>query len=73
MGHYGVMDPAQGHPAQSDAAPIDVSGFQQEYLQLNRDALLWKLEGLSDYDARRPLTPAGTNLAWHTAHVRYVG
>ncbi|WP_301525369.1 DUF664 domain-containing protein [Corynebacterium sp.] len=50
-----------------------MSGFLQEYLQLNRDALLWKLEGLSDYDARRPLTPAGTNLAWHTAHVRYVG
>ncbi|HIW90772.1 MAG TPA: DinB family protein [Candidatus Corynebacterium avicola] len=41
----------------------------QEYLQLNRDALLWKLEGLSEYDARRPLTPTGTNLAGLVKHV----
>jgi hypothetical protein len=27
-----------------------------------REALLWKLEGLSEYDIRRPLTPTGTNL-----------
>ncbi|MDX2555990.1 DinB family protein [Streptomyces stelliscabiei] len=32
------------------------------YLQSARDALVWKLEGLSEYDARRPLTPTGTNL-----------
>ncbi|MEI5527993.1 DinB family protein [Streptomyces brasiliscabiei] len=32
------------------------------YLRSARDALLWKLEGLSEYDARRPLTPTGTNL-----------
>ncbi|MFF4371352.1 DinB family protein [Streptomyces sp. NPDC001594] len=42
------------------------------YLQEGRDALLWKLEGLSDYAVRRPLTPTGTNLLGlvkHTAGV----
>jgi uncharacterized protein DUF664 len=32
------------------------------YLQIARDALLWKLDGLSEYDVRRPMTPTGTNL-----------
>jgi hypothetical protein len=32
------------------------------YLQDARDALLWKLEGLSEYDIRRPLVATGTNL-----------
>jgi hypothetical protein len=32
------------------------------YLQEGRDALLWKLDGLSEYDARRPLVGTGTNL-----------
>ncbi|MFF8670387.1 DinB family protein [Streptomyces sp. NPDC015242] len=39
------------------------------YLQEARDALLWKLEGLSEYDARRPLTPTGTNLLGLVKHV----
>ena len=29
-------------------------------LQMGRDAMLWKLEGLSGYDRRRPMTPTGT-------------
>ena len=32
------------------------------YLQAARDALLWKLDGLSEYDVRRPMVPTGTNL-----------
>ncbi|MBB4691872.1 DinB family protein [Paractinoplanes abujensis] len=32
------------------------------YLQYARDALIWKLDGLSEYDVRRPLVPTGTNL-----------
>jgi hypothetical protein len=32
------------------------------YLQSAREALLWKLDGLSEYDVRRPLVPTGTNL-----------
>ena len=39
------------------------------YLQSARDALLWKLEGLSEYDVRRPLTPTGTNLLGLVKHV----
>ena len=33
-----------------------------------REALLWKLEGLSEADARRPRTPTGTNLAGLVKH-----
>ncbi len=39
------------------------------YLQIGRDALLWKLEGLSEYDVRRPMTPTGTNLLGLVKHV----
>ncbi|GGX28737.1 hypothetical protein GCM10010297_57790 [Streptomyces malachitofuscus] len=39
------------------------------YLQEARDALLWKLEGLSEYDIRRPMTPTGTNLLGLVKHV----
>ncbi|MFJ9890650.1 DinB family protein [Streptomyces sp. NPDC091287] len=40
----------------------------QHYLQSARDALLWKLDGLSEYDVRRPLTPTGTNLIGLVKH-----
>ncbi|SFN31373.1 Protein of unknown function [Actinomadura madurae] len=39
------------------------------YLQAGRDALLWKLEGLSEYDVRRPVTSTGTNLLGLVKHV----
>lgn len=39
------------------------------YLRTAREALLWKLEGLSEYDVRRPLTPTGTNLLGLVKHV----
>ncbi|MEV0478671.1 DUF664 domain-containing protein [Streptomyces prunicolor] len=39
------------------------------FLQDSRDALLWKLEGLSEYDIRRPLTPTGTNLLGLVKHL----
>lgn len=42
------------------------------YLQAGREALLWKLEGLSEYDVRRPLTPTGTNLLGVVKHVASV-
>jgi hypothetical protein len=44
----------------------------QRYLQAGREALLWKLEGVSEYDARRPLTPTGTNLLGLVKHVASV-
>ncbi|MBP2706050.1 DinB family protein [Microbispora sp. RL4-1S] len=42
------------------------------YLQAAREALVWKLDGLSEYDARRPLTPTGTNLLGIVKHVASV-
>lgn len=39
------------------------------YLQEARNALLWKLDGLSEYDVRRPFTPTGTNLLGLVKHV----
>jgi uncharacterized damage-inducible protein DinB len=39
------------------------------YLQQDRDALLWKLDGLSEYDIRRPLVPTGTNLLGLVKHL----
>ncbi|MEV5545900.1 DinB family protein [Streptomyces sp. NPDC052309] len=39
------------------------------YLQSARDALLWKLDGLSEYEVRRPRTPTGTNLLGLVKHV----
>jgi len=41
-------------------------------LRRDRDALLWKLDGLSEYDARRPLTATGTNLLGLVKHVANV-
>jgi uncharacterized damage-inducible protein DinB len=43
-----------------------------EYLQSARDAIVWKVEGLSEYDARRPLTPTGTNLLGLVKHLASV-
>lgn len=39
------------------------------YLRSGREALLWKLDGLSEYDVRRPLVPSGTNLLGLVKHV----
>jgi uncharacterized damage-inducible protein DinB len=44
----------------------------QRYLQSARDALVWKLEGLSEYDVRRPMTTTGTNLLGLVKHLAYV-
>ena len=44
-------------------------------LQISRAAMLGKLDGLGEYDMRRPLTPTGTNLLGlikHLAGVEYV-
>lgn len=42
------------------------------YLRGAREALVWKLDGLSEYDARRPLTPTGLNLLGLVKHVASV-
>jgi len=59
-----------------------IDRFAKEYLhaelQWTRDALVWKLSGLSEYDIRRPLTATGTNLLGLVKHMatwetRYFG
>ncbi|MBO1330693.1 DinB family protein [Streptomyces sp. VRA16 Mangrove soil] len=41
-------------------------------LRRDRKTLLWKLDGLSEYDVRRPLTTTGTNLLGLVKHVANV-
>jgi hypothetical protein len=43
-----------------------------DYLQEGRDALVWKLDGLSEYDIRRPLVQSGTNLLGLIKHLASV-
>jgi uncharacterized damage-inducible protein DinB len=42
------------------------------YLQVVREAVVWKLDGLSEYDLRRPMTPTGTNLLGLVKHLASV-
>ncbi|MDQ1599193.1 MAG: hypothetical protein QOD68_667 [Actinomycetota bacterium] len=42
------------------------------YLRQAREAMVWKLNGLSEYDVRRPLTPTGTNLLGLVKHLSIV-
>ena len=50
-----------------------IEDFAQEYLHGDlrdvRDTMLWKLDGLGEYDARRPLTYTGTNLVGLIKHL----
>lgn len=39
------------------------------YLRTAREAVLWKLDGLPEYDVRRPMTPTGTNLLGLVKHL----
>ena len=41
----------------------------RRYLQIGREALLWKLDGAGEYDVRRPLVPTGTNLLGLVKHI----
>jgi uncharacterized damage-inducible protein DinB len=50
----------------------DPKATLHRYLRTGRDALLWKLEGLSEYDVRRPMTPTGTNLLGLLKHLAMV-
>lgn len=42
------------------------------YLQWGREAILWKLEGLGEYDLRRPMVRTGTNLLGIVKHLASV-
>ncbi|QCB98882.1 DinB family protein [Arthrobacter sp. PAMC25564] len=51
---------------------MDDKATLHRYLRTRREDLLAKLDGLSEYDARRPLTPTGTNLLGLVKHVASV-
>lgn len=56
----------------------DMKAELHHYLRGARETLVWKLDGLSEYDVRRPLTPTGTNLLGlvkhsTTTHLEYFG
>jgi hypothetical protein len=50
----------------------DAKADLHNYLQGAREVLLWKLEGLSEYDTRRAMTPTGTNLLGLVKHAASV-
>ncbi|WP_158852502.1 DinB family protein [Saccharothrix deserti] len=59
-----------------------IDDFAKQYLHSDlreiREAMLWKLDGLVEYDVRRPLTSTGTNLLGLVKHLsiwesRYFG
>ncbi|SDQ45831.1 DinB family protein [Pseudarthrobacter chlorophenolicus] len=51
---------------------MDEKETLHHYLRVRRDNLLGKLDGLGEYDCRRPLTPTGTNLLGLVKHVASV-
>jgi uncharacterized damage-inducible protein DinB len=66
LGPADLTAPCARLPRMTEAGP---KADLHRYLQAAREALLWKLDGLSDYDARRPLTPTGTNLLGLIKHL----
>jgi hypothetical protein len=59
-----------GHLVESTLTePMDDKEYLHRWLQLVRDVMLWKLDGLSDADIRRPMTRSGTNLLGLVKHI----
>ncbi len=55
------------YPITGDEGPMVVS-----ILNKQREVILWKLDGLSDEELRRPMTPSGTNLLGLVKHLAAV-
>ena len=50
----------------------DLKNHLLTYLNASREAVLWKAEGLGDYDLTRPLVPSGTNILGLIQHLACV-
>jgi len=50
-------------------ANVELKTALHDELRWAREAMLWKLNGLGDYDVRRPLTATGTNLLGLIKHL----
>jgi len=48
---------------------VDTKATHLRYLQALRDAVVWKVDGLSERDLRMPVTPSGTNLLGLVKHL----
>ncbi|MDX1622080.1 MAG: DinB family protein [Nitriliruptorales bacterium] len=55
-----------------DTTASDPKTVLHRYLQIGRDVMLWKLDGLGEYDIRRPMVPTGTNLLGLVKHLACV-
>ena len=75
------QQPSPGRDIMANSLPM-IDDFAKEYLHTDlrdvRQAMLWKLDGLAEYDVRRPLTSTGTNLLGLIKHLstweaRYLG
>ena len=57
--------------SESSAAgfPTEMAGHLHRYLQQGRDSMLRALDGLGEYDVRRPVVPSGTNLLGLVKHL----
>lgn len=66
------MDREAGRRVWAKLAGMDEMGDPKtvlhHYLQQARDAIVWKLDGLSERDARTPRTPTGNNLLGVVKH-----
>lgn len=67
--NYGVLSGPWPHQEPEYA---DAKSSLHSSLRSVREAMLSKLEGLSDYDIRRPLSPTGTNLLGLIKHLSIV-
>lgn len=52
--------------------PADPKDVLHRYLRGLRSNLVWKLDGLSEFDQRRPMTPTGTNLLGLVKHLSMI-
>ena len=72
-----MTDESAGPPAPAASAE-SAKEVVHRRLKQSREVLVWKLDGLSEYDVRRPMTATGTNLLGLIKHVatwesRYFG
>lgn len=65
--------PHRAHGGKLSGMPgSDAKADLHRYLQTARDALLWKMDGLSEHEIRLPMVPTGTNLLGLVKHVASV-
>jgi uncharacterized damage-inducible protein DinB len=67
-----ILPDAQLPAGRVQSRRMDDKVILHDYLRRGRDSLLLKIDGLGEYDVRRPLTPTATNLLGLVKHVASV-